>query len=310
MDKDSRLEKIERVLIITLCLNLLVSLTKITLGLVTGVMAITADGFHSLGDTLSNVVGIAGIKLAQRKPDDDHSYGYDRFEEVATLLVVNLISITCFKVFEMGISHLISPSAIKLNILMSGVIAGSMLVNLITVIYEGGAGKRLGSKLLIADATETKSDLWVSGVIIASTAVASYTGWYWLDGVATIFVGLLIMKVIWEIIVPTAKQLADAQAIDPKIIKELVLATKGVKFCHAVRSRGDKNFFSLDLHVGVDPSISIEEAHDGICHQVKAKLKNSIPGLKSVLIHIEPDNNNGRGREKSVFRDKDPFDYH
>lgn len=308
-NRDIRFKEIEKVLVITLFLNLLASVAKITLGLATGVMAIAADGFHSLGDTFSNVVGIVGTRFARRPPDNEHAYGYDRFEEVATLLVVSLISITCYKVFETGISHLLSPVIIKMDGLMLAIIVGSMVINAITVIYEGGAGNRLNSKLLTADAAETKSDLWVSGVVIISTSIASFTGWYWLDGISTILIGLMITKIIWEIVVPTAKQLADAQVVDPEEICQVIRVVAGVKWCHAVRSRGKKESFFLDCHIGVDPKISIEEAHDKICREVKVALRRQFPGLLSANIHIEPDNEATAKREGSTFSDRDPFDH-
>ncbi|HRZ30391.1 MAG TPA: cation diffusion facilitator family transporter [Candidatus Paceibacterota bacterium] len=300
-NRNARFKEIEKVLVITLCLNLLASVAKITLGLTTGVMAIAADGFHSLGDTFSNVVGIVGIRLAKRPPDQEHSYGYDRFEDVATLLVVSLISITCYKVFETGISHLLSPVIIKMDSLMIAIIVGSMAINAITVIYEGGAGKRLKSQLLIADALETKSDLWVSGVVILSTGISSFTGWYWLDGVSTILIGLMIVKIILEIVVPTAKQLADAQAVNPELILQVIMTVSEVKWCHGICSRGRPNFFFLDCHIGIAPDISIEKAHDDICHKVKLALRDSFPGLKRVSIHIEPDNEEAKSRKKRVF---------
>ena len=301
-NKESRLREIERVLVITLFLNLLASVAKITLGLTTGVMAIAADGFHSLGDTFSNIVGIVGTRLARRPPDKDHAYGYDRYEDIATLLVVSLISITCYKVFETGISHLLSPTIIKMSGLILATILGSMLINLITVIYEKGAGKKLGSNLLIADATETKSDLWISGIVIISTSITSFTDWYWLDGISTILIGLMIVKTIWEIVVPTAKQLADAQAVDPNSIYEIIMSILGEGYCHEIRTRGKPESFFLDCHIGVDPKTSIETAHDDICHRVKLALRDKFPGLRSANIHIEPDNETARRRESSIFR--------
>lgn len=309
MDRNVRFKELERVLVITLFLNLLASLAKITLGLTLGIMAITADGLHSLGDTFSNVVGLAGLHLAKREPDEKHAYGYDRFEEVTALLVVSLISITCFKVFETGVNHLLAPVVVEISWLLLLVMLASMLINLITVVYEGRAGKRLKSQLLIADALETKSDLWVSSLVIISTSIASFTNWYWLDGVVTILIGLLILKIIGEIIVTTARQLADAQVLEPGKVSEVIMSIEGVRWCHAVRSRGKEESFYLDCHLGVDPDISIERAHDQICHAVKVALKERFPGLRSANIHIEPDNEATTRRESSTFGDRDSFDH-
>lgn len=306
---EQRLAKVQRVTIWTLAMNTMVCLVKITLGLSTGVMAITADGFHSLGDSLSNTVMFVGIRLARRKPDRKHGYGYERYEAITTLLIVSLISITCYKVFETGIERLMSPKVVEINPLMLVIMVVSMAVNVITVIYEGGAGRRLKSQLLIADSKETKSDLWVSGGVIATTFIVSRTGWFWLDGVVTIAIGFLIIRVIVEIVKPTARQLADAQVVEPERVRDIAMSVPGVRFCHAIRSHGQEDGFFLDCHLGVDTEISVREAHEVVCHAFKLALYEAFPGLKSALVHIEPNSGPGVNRGDSVFRDRDPYDY-
>lgn len=307
MDREVRLDEVKRVLVVTLLLNLTVCLTKVGLGLATGLVAIVADGLHSLGDTLSNLIGLVGINLAQKGPDEKHGYGYDRFEEVFTLLIVGLISITCFEVVKAGLYRLFNPEQNEISSFTVAVMFASMAINIITIVYEGRAGRRLRSQLLLADMSETKGDLWVSGLVIVSLIIAKYTGWYWLDGLATTLVGLLIARLIWEIIIPTAKQLADAQAVDPQEVSRLVMGVEGVRFCHAIRSRGTTESFYLDLHLGVEPATSVEFAHDKICHKAKEVLKEAFPGLRSALIHLEPDNEAGVARKGSIFRDRDSF---
>lgn len=304
----TRLEKVQHVLWVTLIMNLTVCLSKITLGLVTGITAITSDGFHSLGDSLSNIVGLICTNLAQKKPDRRHAYGYERLEEIATLLVASLIAIACYKVIETGIKHLLTPTPVETNWLVWIVMAGTMIINLATVIYEGGAGRRLQSDLLVADSSETRIDLFVSGSVIISTLVAGKTGWYWLDGVATITIGILMAKMVWKTTVETAKHLADAQVVDPDVVKGIVEEIEGVDFCHAIRSRGKGHSFFLDCHVGVNPKMTIEEAHDVVCHKVKMALRLTFPGLKAANIHLEPANELGFTRGRSTFGDRDLYD--
>jgi cation diffusion facilitator family transporter len=307
--KKNRLHKIKTVLILTFFMNLATCVIKIALGIATGITAIMADGFHSLGDCLSNIVGFFGIQLAQRKPDEKHGYGYEKFEAVVTLLIVSLMAITCYKVFETGINRLLHPSAIVIEPFILAAMIISMCVNVGTIIYEGRAGKKLKSELLIADSNETKGDLWVSSGVIAATFIMSKTHWYWLDGVITILIGFIIVHIIVETVIPTAKQLADVQIVEPKSVIETVMAVPGARFCHAVRSRGHEEAFFLDLHLGVNRKLSIEVAHDIICHEVKLALHKQFPGLKSANVHIEPDNEAGLKRVNSTFRDRDSYDH-
>ncbi len=304
-----RLEKVQRVLGWTLVMNLSSSLIKIALGFTTGMLMIVADGFHSLGDSLSNIVGFLGIKLAKKQPDETYSYGYDKFESIATMLIISLISVTCFKVFEGGIGRFLDPRPVEVPVLGLAILVVSMVINLATVLYEGGAGKKLKSGLLIADASETKADLWISGGVLVSAWVIALTGWWRVDGIVTIIIGFSILRVIWGMISPTVRVLADAQTVPPQDVVKAVLGLQGVEFCHAVRSRGPEEGFFLELHIGVRKDLTVEEAHDDICHRVKCALHETFSGLRSASIHIEPDNVPARERASSVFKEQDPYDY-
>lgn len=273
----------------------------------TGALTITADGLHSLGDSFTNIVGIVGIKLSQRDPDKRFPYGYEKFEAVATLIIAGLISITFFEVLKAGIERLLHPQAITIAPLVLVLMCLSICVNFFVVWYETRAGMKYRSELLQADASETKADIMISAGVIVSVFFIS-RGVYWLDGVITIVIALLILKVIIDIIKSTVRILADAQVIDPGEITEVVTAVEGVRFCHTIRSRGRPDAFYLDFHLGVDPEISVEEAHDVICHQVKLALQAHYPNLKSASVHIEPDNESGRSRGNSVFAKSDPFE--
>lgn len=307
MEREGRLAKIQKVLTFTFLLNLFVCVLKIVLGVVTGTLTIVADGLHSLGDSFSNIIGILGIRLALKPPDKKFPYGYEKFETVATLVIASIISITFFEVMKNGVERLFNPQAVEISPLVIILMVVSIGINIFVVWYEGGAGRKYKSELLIADSSETRTDILVSiavtiGVIFISQGVL------WLDGVITLFVGLCILKVIIDIVKSTVKILCDGQVIDPKLVKQVVLSVPGTKFCHAIRSRGRQEAFYLDFHLGVEPTTSIELAHDEICHQVKLALEKSFPELKAAHIHIEPDNEMGRVRGNSVFAKTDSYE--
>jgi len=306
MERKERLREVQVVLWRTFFLNLLTCVIKIILGLFTGILAITADGIHSLGDSLSNVAGMFAIRLARKDPDEKYSYGYDKFEAVATLIIAGIISITFFEVTKAGIEKLIHPQAIVLHPFVLVIMLASICINLFIVWYEGGAGRRLKSELLIADSSETKSDIFVSIAVMAGIYFIGQ-GVLWLDGIITLAIALLILRIIIGIIRSTTKVLCDAQVVEPEKIVSVVMAIPEVKFCHAVRTRGRENGFYADFHIGVDCSMSVEEAHDKISHKVKQTIKQAFPDMKAAHIHIEPDNEAGRERRNSVFRKTDPY---
>jgi cation diffusion facilitator family transporter len=307
MERQNRLARINRVLSVTFCLNLLVCLVKIVLGLLTGVLAITADGIHSLGDSLSNIVGFIGIRLARKEPDEKYPYGYDKFEAVATFVIASIISVTFYKVVESGIERILNPRPVSFEPIILILMLLTTAVNAFVVWYEGGAGKRLQSNLLVADASETKGDIFVSLGVIAGVYFIGRLGIPWLDGAITLVIAGFIFKIIMEIFRSTSKILCDAQVVDPKSIKDVVMSIPDVKFCHAIRSRGSEAGFYLDFHLGVDESMQINKAHDEICHKVKARLLDIYPSMKAANIHLEPDNDAGRERKNSAFRQRDKY---
>ncbi|HSV94897.1 MAG TPA: cation diffusion facilitator family transporter [Spirochaetia bacterium] len=307
MEREERLAKIQGVLGVTLALNLTVCALKIVLGLVTGILTIVADGLHSLGDSFSNIIGLLGIRLAQKPPDKKFPYGYEKFETVATLVIASIISITFFEVMKSGVERLFHPQAVSISPLVIVLMVVSVCINIFVVWYEGGAGRKYKSELLIADSSETKTDIFVSIAVIIGVVFISQGVW-WLDGVITLFVGLCILRVIIDIIKSTIKVLCDGQVVDPDDIRRVVLSVPGAKFCHAIRSRGRLEAFYLDFHLGVAPETSIEVSHDEICHRVKLALEKEYSGLKAAHIHIEPDNEMGRVRGNSVFAKTDSYE--
>ena len=308
MEREARFRKIHQVLWRTFFLNLAVSIVKIVLGTLTGLLAITADGLHSLGDSLVNVAGIFAIFLARKEPDEKYSYGYDKFETVATLIIAAIISITFFEVLKAGVVKLIHPHPEIIAPYVIYLMAITAVINSFIVWYEGRAGKRLKSMLLIADAAETKSDIFISLAIIVGVYLIRLTGTAWIDGAITVLVALLILRIIVKIISSTSAILCDAQVVSPEEIVRVAVCVPGVKFCHAVRTRGREDGFYADLHLGVDGSLSVIKAHDEICHEVKKALREKFPGMKSANIHIEPDNEESRKRARSVFSQSDPYD--
>ena len=307
-EEKGRLTKIQGVLVVTLILNFSVCVLKILLGLFTGAITIVADGLHSLGDSFSNVIGLFGIHMAQKPPDKKYPYGYQKFETYTTLIIASLITYTFIEVMRGGVERLIHPQAVTISPIVLVLMVVSICINIFVVWYEGGAGKKYKSELLIADSSETKSDIVVSVAVTVGVFFIS-RGALWLDGIITMAVGLLILRVIISIYKSTVKVLCDGQVVNPEEVEAVVLSVEGSKFCHAIRSRGRDEAFYLDFHLGVEPTMIIEEAHDDVCHRVKLALEKKYPQMKGAHIHIEPNNEAGRKRGNSVYAISDPYGY-
>jgi cation diffusion facilitator family transporter len=247
---------------------------------------VLSDGFHSLTDTASNVVGIIGVRAAEAPADEDHPYGHRKFETMASfgivlflLLVLREVIGAAWHRFQAG-AH---PSITPLSYIVMG---GTFAINLAVIVYERRAGRRLGSEILIADAHHTMSDLLTSVTVIAAL-IGVQLGYAWLDPAAALFVAAFIAYACWEIFNSTTDILADRVVMREGEIRDLVASVPHVIGCHHIRTRGSADFVFLDLHVWLDPEMRLDEAH-AVSHQVKDKLMASFPQIKDAIIHIEP----------------------
>lgn len=283
MDRTSETRK---VLLITLALNLLVSAAKVFYGYITYSISIFSDGFHSLFDGVSNIVGLIGIYIASHPPDEKHPYGHRKYETVFTIFIGILMLATCFEVFKKVYESLIGN---HLTVVTTGsflVMLVTMTVNIFVSIYERRKGEKLNSEFLIADSRHTKSDIYVSiGVIISLVFIK--LGLPIADPITGVIVGIFIAKAGIDIIRESTETLVDRTQMDTSIIKEIACTVDGVVECHEIRTRGARNNIFIDLHVLVNPSLSVEDAHK-IAETVEKKIKSKISEIVDVVVHIEP----------------------
>src|SRR5262245_58328264 len=181
-------QQVRRVLLITLGLNILVATAKIIIGLVSGALAITADGVHSTIDASSNLIALLANRIANRPPDADHPYGHRRFETLAGLGIGILLLITAFEIVSNAVSRLSDGGArAEMTPLDFAVMLGTLVVNLFFTTYEKREGQRLRSQLLTADAAHTRADVYVTISVLVSMALVTL-GANWADTITALVI--------------------------------------------------------------------------------------------------------------------------
>lgn len=283
----ARQRSVRRVLWGVLFLNLAVASGKLFVGGLVGALSLVADGFHSLLDASSNVVGLVGAAAAAKPPDSGHPYGHRRFETIASLVIGLLIAGGLVeigrRVWEGIAGELQVPEITPLSL---GFVALTIVVNLGISRYESRRGEELRSPLLLADAGHTFSDALAAGAVLASF-VAVMAGVEWADLLAAVVVCLFIARTAWVILATNLGVLADRVALDPLAIREVVCGLEGVHGCHRIRSRGHQDDVHVDMHIHLDPRMPLEQAH-AKTHQVMAAIRAAFPEVKDVVIHTEP----------------------
>jgi cation diffusion facilitator family transporter len=294
VDRTARGRAVRKVLYLTLALNWAVAAAKLAYGHMSGSVALWADGFHSLLDGSSNVVALVGIWMAHQPPDADHPYGHRKFESLTALAISGFLFFACFEILQQAIARLKGGHALVQSPMLYVVTIGTLGVNLFVTRYERAQAKKLGSEALRADAAHTMSDVWATLLVLFSF-VCARLGWPMVDGIAGIVIAVVIAWAGWSIVQQSMPTLADAALIPATDLAACAEEVAGVRECHRMRSRGTPDEVLVDLHILVDPMLPIAEAHQ-IGHRVENCVRERWPGVREVLVHVEPDEAGARRR--------------
>ncbi len=277
---------VRRVLIEILLINALVTAAKFFVGALSGSIAVLADAFNSLIDSASNVIGLVGIRAASDPPDADHPYGHRRYETLATLGIGALLLLAGWEVLRNVFDRIVAGGAPDVQPLSLALLALTVPANLFIVGYEGRRGRELRSDVLLADATQTRVNLWTTALALAGLIGGSF-GLPWLDVALALGITALIGREAWRILRATSSELSDGAAIDPARVEQVARQAPGVRLVTHVRSRGRDDDIHLDLHVKVDAAMSTSRAH-AIASEVERRLKSALPGVVDAVVHVEP----------------------
>ena len=281
-----RHQEVARVLTRVLLLNLAVAGTKLALGYATGAVSIVSDGFHSLTDSASNIIGLVGLRASRKPPDADHPYGHRKFETLAAGGIFVFLVLAVLEIGRTALNRLASPAPPQVTWLSFAILLATLAVNVAVVRYESREGRRLKSELLLADAMHTRTDVFATiGVLVSLGAVR--LGYPILDPIGGIAIAILIARTSYEIARDTTGILSDRVVMDEDDIRRVVMGVPGVLGCHHIRTRGPLDHVFLDAHVWFAAESPLRDAHQ-LSHVVKDRLMEQFPQIADAIIHIEP----------------------
>ncbi|MGB7442079.1 MAG: cation diffusion facilitator family transporter [Coleofasciculaceae cyanobacterium] len=278
--------KVRKVLIITLLLNLLVMVLKVGVGWWTGSLSLFADALHSVTDSASNVLGLVTNQLASPEPDRNYPYGHQKFEALGAVGIAAFLGFACLEITQNLIKRIFTDAeAVKMSAPALWIMLIVLGVNIFVAFYERRVGLHLGSRILVADAQHTMSDIWITITVIAGL-IGVWYGWQWLDLVLACPVALLVFRSGSKVLQENLPWLVDEMAIAPEAIQEVAMQVSGVVNCHNIASRGllGRQVF-IEMHMIVDTE-DVETAHK-ITEEVEARLEERFSPVR-VVIHVEP----------------------
>jgi cation diffusion facilitator family transporter len=269
-------------------INSILALLKLIFGLLGQSQALIADGLHSFSDLLADGLILLAAKAASRGPDEDHPYGHQRIETLASIVIaLMLVAIGCGLIYE-SIEKIGQHAALtRPSTIVIIVAAVSVIMNELLFRYCRNKGQEINSPLLIANAWHNRSDAWSSLIVIIS-AGGSMLGFKMLDPIGAIIIAVLILKMAWSMVYQNANELLDA-AVDEGSLKQIIQTIEqcdGVVAAHQTRTRLHSGNILVDAHIIVDQRISVSEGHF-IGEQVEARLKKHNSSITDVIIHID-----------------------
>jgi cation diffusion facilitator family transporter len=264
----------------------------VALKLVSGIFirssALIADGVHSLSDLATDFIVLIGTRLSSRPADKTHPYGHGKLEAIASILIALVLLVISFGlIWSAGI--LIYQHKHNYPGYMILVVAFVSVIFKEILFYITRKVSRITqSTVLYANAWHHRSDSLSSFAVLIGGA-ASLLGWGLADQVATIVVGFMIIgvagKILFDSLIELSEHSADSESIQK--IENVLSKEADISSWHALRTRKLGAELFIDVHLLVDPALSVQKSHD-ISMKIEGKIKKELSRPSNILVHIEP----------------------
>ncbi len=262
------------------------SAIKLGVGYWSGSKALVADGLNNSTDIVASLAVLIGLKIACKPADEDHAYGHFRAETIASLVASLIMIAIGADVLYHAVRGMLYFKPEPPDPIAAVTALFCALVIYLVYRYNRKMALQINSAGLMAAAKDNLSDAWVSlGAAIG--IIASQFGMPWIDPLAAVIVGLLIVKTGWDIFVEATNNLTDGYNKD-KIdkISARLKSVPGVCGISAVRARLHGNVTLMDLIILVDPEITVKAGHD--ISEAVEKVLHEEYSITEVITHVEP----------------------
>ncbi|USG67724.1 cation diffusion facilitator family transporter [Brevibacillus ruminantium] len=287
MDVYANLKQGERGVWISIIAYIFCSIVKVAIAWYAGSEALLADGLNNTTDVVASIAVLIGLRIARKPPDKDHPYGHFRAETISALVASFIMFAVGVEVLLRAVPSLFSPESTAPDIVAGWVALGSAALMLLVYRYNIRLAKSVNSQALEAAAMDNRSDAWVSIGTFAGIAGAQFQ-LHWLDPLAALVVGLIIVKTAWDIFREATHRLTDGFDFDElENLKGTISKIPGVSEIKDIKARYLGSSIIVDATIHVDPELNVLESHV-ITEQIEQRMSEE-HRIKTVHIHIEPD---------------------
>ena len=286
-----------------LAVNVALAVAKILGGWVFGSQAILADGLHSLSDLVSDVAVLAGIRVSERPADYSHPWGHRRVSTMVAMFVGALLmalggAIVYNAIVSFREVHEPLTSLVPLSLALATIPAKEILFHLTRRV-----GRRVGDVSLTANAWHHRSDAFSSIAAAAGLTVVAIggPGWAFVDELTALVLSAFLIvaagHIMWSAVCELVDRAPSAAILDA--IDRAVRDTSGVRDHHAIRARQIGGKVTMDVHVLVDPGLTVRQGHD-IASAVQESVKKADGNIVDVNVHVEPWEHPGAGARQAT----------
>ena len=278
--------------VVGIVVNLVLSLCKIAVGTLFGLISVMADGFNNLTDCGSNIVSLISFKLASRPADKEHPYGHARIEYVASMIVGFIVMLLAFELGMESVNKIVdlvkgNSAQVTFEVITVVVLGISILGKLWFYFFNSKLAKTYNAELLKATASDSLSDVFATTAVLVSVVISPLTGFN-TDGIMGIVVAVLIAIAGVGILRDTLNHLLGASPTEEliKSIEERIRCFDGVLGIHDlhVHNYGPNKFYA-SVHVEVDSAVDVMESHDMI-DEIERDFANNTDIM--LVIHLDP----------------------
>ena len=291
MKTENTRELAMRVSAVSIMVNLFLSVFKLAAGLFASSTAMVSDAIHSASDVFSTFIVIVGVTVSEKQSDEDHPYGHERLECVASMILAMVLALTGAGLGISGIKTIYSGNYQELKV--PGLLAAAAAVISIAVKewmfwYTRAAAKKINSGALLADAWHHRSDA-LSSVGAFAGIIGSRLGFPVCDSIAALVISICILKAAYDIFKDAVDKMVD-KSCDKKTqeeIREIVLKQKGVCRIDLLKTRLFGAKIYVDVEIAADGEQTLSAAHE-IAQTVHDVIEAEVPSVKHCMVHVNP----------------------
>ena len=271
---------------ISIFVNGLLFASKYWVGVITGSIALMADAWHSLSDSLTSVIVIFGAKISNKPPDKEHPFGHGRAELIASIIIGVILGFVGFEFAKESISKLMNREGVQYGFAALWVIIASILVNELLAQYAFWIGRKTGNPSLKADGWHHRSDALSSVIILVGIFFAKY--YWWIDGVLGFIVSIMLFYAAYEIIKdgtnPLLGETPEEELLDE--LKKIANETSGMDtHLHHVHMHRYGEHLELTMHIKLPKETTLKNAHQ-IADDIEIEIARKLS--VEATIHMEP----------------------